>query len=250
MVCIAIFLSKSLHKILTMKNVLLILTGLILLTSCHHITGSGNIVTEKRETGNFKGVSAGGAYEVEIKIGSAVNVEVESDDNFIKYIETKVEDGVLKISTKNRTSFSDGHFKVYVTAPEINSIRSSGAASVKVKDVLKSDGRIMMEASGSADITAEVDAPEVEAEASGASDIALSGRTKNYTASASGSADIKSSNLQTENTDVKASGASSVHVHASVSLKAGASGSASVYYKGGATVQQKTSGAADIKKED
>ena len=135
-------------------------------------------------------------------------------------------------------------------SPEINSIKSSGAASVKVKDVLKSNGRIMMEASGSADITAEVDAPEIKAEASGASDIALSGRTKNYTASASGSADIKSSDLQSENTVVEASGASSVHVYASVSLKAGASGSASVYYKGGATVQQKTSGAADIKKED
>ncbi len=233
-----------------MKNLLLLVTGLIALTSCTHITGSGNIITEKRETGNFKGISTGGSYEVEVKIGPSTSVEVESDDNLIKYIETKVAGGVLIISTKRHRNFVNGHFKVYVTAPEINSLKGSGAASIKVKDVLKSNGKILLEASGSADINAAVDAPEIETEASGASNIELSGRTKNYTAKASGSADIKSSMLQTENSIVKASGASSAHVHASVSLQAEASGSASVYYRGGASVQQKTSGAADIKKEE
>lgn len=231
-----------------MKNVCLIAVffGLV---SCNRITGSGNIVTEKREAGSFKGVSAGGAYEVELRTGPSTIVEVESDDNFLQYIETKVVGNELKISTRSRTSFSDGHFKVYITAPEINSVKSSGAAAIKVKNVLKSNEKILLEASGAADITAEVDAPEIEAEASGASNIELSGRTRNYTAVASGSADIKSSRLQSENTNVKASGASSAHVHASVNLKANASGSAAVYYRGAANVEQKTSGAAGIKKE-
>jgi hypothetical protein len=233
-----------------MKNGLLVIVSALVFVSCYNISGSGNIVNEKRQVGSFKGISTGGAYEVELRKGPSVEVEVESDDNVIKYIETSVEGDVLEIRKKGGGNFMNTHTKIFVTVPEINLLKCSGAASIKTTDVFKSDGKIRLETSGASDVEVQVDAPEVSAKSSGASSIKLGGRTRDYNAAASGSADIKSSGLMTENSVIKASGAADVHVHASVKLNAEASGSASIYYRGGAAVSQKTSGAADVKKED
>lgn len=234
-----------------MRSLLILAAAVMLFSSCQHMTGSGNIVTEKRNPGNFKRIDAGSAIEVELRIGSPVQVEVEADDNLQKIIETRVSGDELNIRTKGSFSINNGHMKVFVTAPEIKAVKSSGAADVKVLDVLKSDDRISFEASGAGNIHATVDAPKIKAEASGAGDIVLSGKTKDYTVSASGGGNVKSADLLTENTDADVSGAGSVHVHASVSLKAEASGAGNVYYRGGATnITKNTSGAGEVKKED
>jgi len=233
-----------------MKQIMFSLFAIMILGACNQMTGSGNIVTEKRHTGNFVGISVGGAFEVEVKKGPETIVEVEADDNVMDFIETKVSGGILKIRTKQGTNFNDAHFKVYVTAPEINSLHASGAANLKVTDQLSGTGKISLDVSGAANIKAAVDAPEVSAELSGAGNIDLSGRTRNYTARVSGSGDLKSGNLQSENTEVRVSGAGTARVHASVSLNADASGAGNIYYKGGAAVQQKKSGAGNIKNEN
>ena len=233
-----------------MKQLLLFAFTLIVLNACHQMEGSGNIVTENRSTGDFKGISAGGAYEVELKNGPVTEVKVEADDNIIGLIETKVSGHTLNITTKNGNNFNNGHYKVYITAPEINEINSSGAASIIIKSTLKNNDKLTLEASGAATISGEADAPSIHAEASGASDIKLSGRTKNYEAEASGSASIKTGDLMSETTKVHASGAATAHVYSSVQLNADADGAASIYYKGEGTTVVKTSGAANIKKDD
>jgi len=233
-----------------MKQVFFFAIMLLLITSgCQQFTGSGNIITQDRQTDPFKGIAAGGAFEVEITNGSSNRVTVECDDNLMPYIKTKVVNGVLKISTSEMGGFNDAHMKIFVTAPEINFIDASGAATFKVSNGLKSDGKINLESSGAASIKAAVDAPQIFVEASGASTIELRGRTRQYTAKASGSADLKTTDLQSETTEVTASGASSAHVHSSVSLKATASGAANIHYRGAGTLQKKTSGAADINPE-
>jgi len=232
-----------------MKNLLILAAIIFSVSSCTHIEGSGNIVTEKRQTGDFKGISVGGSFEVELKTGPT-SVEVEADDNLIKLIETRVSGDILKIEMKEHFSINNGHYKVYITAPEIRTIKCSGAANVKALDVLKSNSKISIDASGAGNVKAEIDAPEVETEASGAGDIELSGRTREYNAKASGSGNIKSSKLLSENTEAEARGAGSVHVHSSVSLQANASGAGSVYYRGGGSVKQSVSGAGSVKSEE
>ncbi len=230
-----------------MKQLLFSFITLLAFASCDQRTGSGDIVTEKRQTGNFSGISVGGAFEVEIRIGPVTIVEVEADDNLIKDIETRVSGDILKISAKNSLGFNNARLKIFVTVPEIRSINTSGAGDVKATDVLKSSGKISLDVSGAGSIKAVVDAPEIYAEASGAGNIELSGRTRDYKLKSSGSSNIKSFDLQSENTEVRASGAGSAHVHASVSLKADASGAGNISYKGGASVQQKTSGAGNVR---
>ncbi|MEJ7588173.1 MAG: DUF2807 domain-containing protein [Ferruginibacter sp.] len=170
-----------------MKQLLCYFFALLALTSCNQRRGSGNIVSENRQTGDFTGVSVGGAFTVEIRNGTGTEVKVEADDNVINFIETSVSGNTLKIRMKDGASFNDAHYKVYITAAEINSVNSSGAATVQVKDELKSKEKISLDVSGAAGIVASVNAPEISAEISGAGNIELSGKTRDYTAEVSGS---------------------------------------------------------------
>jgi hypothetical protein len=233
-----------------MKQFLIFVTSILLLTSCHHITGSGNIVSEKRETGNFTAVSSSEDIDVEIKNGPVTEVTVEADDNMIKYIRTRVADGTLKIDLSGNHSFIDVHTKVYITAPLIERINASSSSDVVVKDVLKSTGRISFNASSSADITADVDAPEIDSHASSSGSVKLSGRTRSHTAEASSAGDIRAYELLSENTKVSASSGANAMVHASVSLNASASSGADISYRGAAAIQKNTSSGGSVERKD
>lgn len=232
-----------------MKNLLIVFASLLFFSACRYRTGSGNIVTEKRSTGSFTGVSAAGGFQVEIKNGPAEEVTVEADDNLIKYIETDVSGGQLRIRLKVH-NVNDAHLKVFITAPEINKLNASAAADIEAKDGLKSSGEINLQASSAAKITTAVDAPSVKADASSAGEISLSGRTKNFTAESSSGSNIKASQLLSENTVATASSGASAHVHASVTLEANASSGGNINYLGGANVKVSQSSGGSVNKED
>lgn len=232
-----------------MRKLLCIAAVIIACTSCRQIHGSGNIVNEKRQVSDFTGIDAGSAFEVEVRSG-ATSVEVEADDNLVKYIETRVSGGKLNIEFKKNYGLSNAHLKVFVSAPSLKSIKSSGAANIKVLDPLKNSEKITLESSGAGNIKAEVDAPEVEAEASGAGTVEVTGRTRTFRATSSGAGNIKAKELLSENTNAKSSGAGNVHVYASVSLTADASGAGNIFYSGGGTVNSHASGAGAVKKEN
>ena len=233
-----------------MKQIIFLFTAVILLNSCDYTTGSGNIITEKRNTGNFSGISVGGSFDVEVKIGPVAEVTVEADDNVIKFVQTTVSGNTLKIRTEGLHSMNNVHLKVYITVPELRSIKASASAGVKVLDVIKGDGKLSFDASSSADIEAEVDAPEVDAEASSSGSVTLSGKTKSYTARVSSSGDIKSFELLTENTNVSANSSGSAQVHASISLTANASSSGDITYRGAANVKKNVSSSGSVEKKD
>ncbi|MBS1510452.1 MAG: DUF2807 domain-containing protein [Bacteroidetes bacterium] len=233
-----------------MKQLFLICSSLVLLfTSCDFETGSGKIVTEKRNTGSFTRIESSAGIDVEVTMGSTSSVEVEADDNVIAHIITDVNGSTLNIHLESRHGFNNAHMKVLVTTPVLKGIKASSSSDIIVKGVIKDDGKISFDASSSADITAEVEAPEVSAEASSSATITLKGRTKNYTADASSSADIKSEDLLSENAKVTANSSGSVDVYASVTLDADASSSADITYSGGATVTSKTNSSGSVEKK-
>jgi hypothetical protein len=233
-----------------MKQLLIFLLTLVTLSSCDHTSGSGNIVSEKRSPGNFKGISVSGGFEVEVKIGPVTEVRVEADDNIIKHIETSVSGNILKIRTEGLHSLSNVHMKVYITTPALTSVKASASAEVNIMDVLAGNDKLSFTASSSGSISAEVDAPEIETDASSAATIKLNGKTKNYNAEASSGADIRSADLLSENTMVSASSGASAHVHASISLKATASSGANISYHGPAAVNKTESSGGSVEKKD
>jgi hypothetical protein len=234
-----------------MKQLTFVTVLLMLLSSCFYNseTGSGKIETEKRNVPAFTGIHASNAIDVEVKMGSPA-IEVEADDNIIQYVNTNVSGNTLQVGIKSGVSLHNAHIKVYITVPELTSVEANSSASVKVLDPITSHSKVSFDASSSAGIDAEVDAPEVNADASSSGSIVLGGRTKNYTAKVSSSAGIKSFELMSENTDVSASSSGTAEVHASITLDAHASSSGDIEYKGGGTVKSNTNSSGSVHKKD
>ncbi len=219
-----------------MKISILIAASLLII-SCDGIngtgvTGNGNIRTEKRNTGNFDGVKTSGSIDVEINNGNEFSVAVENDDNLLQHVVTEVKQGTLNIYYQHGYSIHNDHAKVYVTAPTLDELVISGSANITSQDIIKNSRQIKIHVSGSGDLKAEVDAPQVDASVSGSGNINLSGRTKDFTCSATGSGDLNCGGLESENTTVRVTGSGNAHVFASVHLSASSFGSGDVYYKG------------------
>ena len=83
----------------TTLKLITVLLSLTLLLSCNAnlnlndgIDGSGNIITEKRTVSeSFDKISSSTGVSVIVEQGSPSNIEVETDDNLMKYVITKVE---------------------------------------------------------------------------------------------------------------------------------------------------------------
>jgi hypothetical protein len=215
-----------------MKNFSIFAAGLIFLSSCNVITGNGNIRTENRNTGNFQAVKTSGSIDIEITNGSAYSVSVEDDDNVLPYIVTEMSNGTLNIHYQDATSINNDHAKVYITAPSLDKLSSSGSADIIIKDPLKNAQGIEMNVSGSGSIKGEVDAPSVSVDITGSGNVDLKGRTKDFECTVTGSGDVNCGGLQSENTTVKIMGSGNAHVFASVHLSASSFGSGDIYYGG------------------
>ena len=214
------------------------------------ISGSGNIITQTRSTGDFKRISTSSGFNVELKTGPVTEVVIEADDNVMKYLETSVSGDDLVIGLKGNVSLSNVHLKAYITAPQIDGIKASSGAHVTVTDILKNAGKLSFDASSAGGITANLDAPEVDADASSGATIKLTGKTRSFEATASSGSNIKAGELLSENTKANSSSGSTCTVHASVSLDANASSGASVHYYGAANVQKTVSSGGSVDKKD
>jgi hypothetical protein len=215
-----------------MYKYLVFMLSAFLFYSCENINGSGHIKTERRNVGSFDGVQASGSMDIEVTNGENASVEIEADDNILPYIVTDVGGGMLDIYFKPHFSFTNVHTKIFVTAPNLSRLFVRGSGNINGRNTIHNDRSISTSISGSGDIHADVDAPEVSAEIAGSGNLSLQGRCKNFRGSISGSGDLKCSDLLSENTEVSIFGSGNAHVYSSVRLKASTTGSGDIFYRG------------------
>jgi hypothetical protein len=232
------------------KLIIVLAIASLLFASCRRINGSGNIISEKRNVGNFTGVQTEDVISVEVKNGPETVVDVEADDNVLPHIKTEVKNGQLRVYFKNIMSIGDVHAKVYVTAPVINELDVSGAASINSTGILKTNDKMKLFISGAGNIKAQLDAPDVAVDVSGSGSADLEGRTRHFSTDVSGAGNIKALDLLAETGDAKVSGAGSIRIHASVKLTAKVSGAGDVYYRGNPSLEQSVSGAGSVHKAE
>jgi len=189
------------------------------------VKGSGKTALDVRNVSDFKAVDVGGVFDVEITAQKEFAVEIEADDNLLPLISTEVRNGVLHIGTESKVS-PKSRMVVRVSAPDIDHLDVSGAATVALNNIKNSS---------------------LGLDTSGASKISISGETASFNADISGATKIDAENLKTIDSNLDASGASSVTVNVSGTLRAAASGASNIRYTGSPTsVEKDSSGGARI----
>ncbi len=189
------------------------------------VKGSGQTATEARDLNGFRKIDASGVFQVEIVAQKDFSVEVEADDNLLQYISTEVHRGVLKLETDRKLSTSNP-IRVRISAPDIESIETSGAASVVLTD-LKNGG--------------------LEIDSSGASNVKITGETAKLVVDVSGATRVDAEGLTAENATVEASGASTVDLFVNGNLRTDASGASTIRYAGSPKdIVKKSSGGSSV----
>jgi hypothetical protein len=206
------------------------------LTSCNHnfnfgnsVTGSGNVITEKRNVANFDKVTVSQGLECEVIFSDKSEVTIEADDNLIKGIHTTVQNGTLDITSEYDNYINVKSKRIIVHMPKIVSLESTSGSTLKSGNILNSDDITFKSSSGSY-LEVEVEADKVTLETSSGSEQKVTGKAlKVFTASSSGS-HIDANGLLANEVKAQASSGSSTTVNAAVLLDGKASSGSSITY--------------------
>lgn len=209
--------------------------------------GNGNVVTEVRKADEtFSTVIASEGLDVYVTQDNKTSIKVEADDNIIGLIRTDIKNGVLKIHTEERIGRAKSK-KIFVSLPEISSLKSSSGADLYSTAVIRTD-RLELKSSSGADLRIEVEANEVDCDTSSGADIVVSGKADILYANASSGSDIKAGKLIVVKCIADASSGADIIVNATEELTANASSGGDVRYSGDPIVKKSKSSAGDVSK--
>lgn len=206
---------------------------------------------DERQVSGFSGITISGRHNVYITMGNTESLRLEGDATAINEIETKVEDGVLKIRNKkqmNTRSWNNtGKVNIYIQAKSLNNLVLSGSGNVEVNGKVKS-ANLSNTISGSGSIEVSMEVGNYSAVISGSGKISAKGYAKNAKITIAGSGDFDGHNLKTSNSTAKVSGSGDISIIADKQLDAVVSGSGDIRYSGNATVNSTKSGSGNISK--
>jgi hypothetical protein len=215
--------------------------------------GSGNVITQERTPGSFTGVNLDGRFTYHIAQGATDAVKIETDENLQENIKTSLSGGTLTFNIK------EGDFtklEITIICKDLQNLRATSSCEVYSDNRITSNN-LTITASGAVILKMEVAVQKLETNLSGAADAELSGTAAFHNITTSGAAYLKSTNLETGNTFIKASGAADAKLNVVDSLTGSASGASHIKYKpkpkyvnlaisGAASVNEKSADAMTI----
>lgn len=232
----------------TFKLIILLLT--LSLTSCNGnlnlidgIEGSGNVITEKRNIEPpFTKIQASTGVEVVLEQGAPSEIEVEVDDNLMKYIVTKVENGTLIVKIDGNINTMENAI-IRVKTKTIEGLESSSGASIKTINKLSGTSLTLKTSSGST-IQADLEFEKVSCESTSGSEIKVSGKTLTLNTKSSSGSDIEAQDLAANEIFAQSTSGSNTTVNPIVLLNAKASSGSSIDYvkKPKKVMKEETSG--------
>jgi hypothetical protein len=210
------------------------------------ITGSMNVVTEKREIGSFNSIEASRGIHIELRQGNATGLTIEADDNLVELIVTEVVDGELRIRLKESVRQHKAlHVKVDFVSLEALS-GSSGARFTSPTGIV--GPALLLDLSAGASVELSLDVEKLTVDASSGAHINLSGRVRELFLDSSSGALVNARELKADNATVDASSAAINHVFATYKMSIDASSSAKVnYYGKPATLSKSASSGGTIR---
>ncbi|RJG08321.1 head GIN domain-containing protein [Massilia cavernae] len=211
------------------------------------VRGSGAVKQQSRAVAGFNGLSLSLPAQVELRIGNAEGITIETDDNVLPLVETVVEGGTLKIRpVKRNMSLQPSRLRIVVQARSVERLALGGSGSIR-SDALK--GRKMdidIGGSGSIDVK-RIDADSLSVALGGSGNLtAGGGSTRSLSLSIGGSGDVDLGRVATGSANISVAGSGNATVWARDSLDATIAGSGDVNYYGDPRISRTVVGSGDV----
>lgn len=229
---------------------LMAILSLFIFSSCEKVVGTGPLVTETRNTGNFTGVSVEFGGKVNVHMGSPLKVEVTAQQNIQDVLRTDVVGGVLRIDYKNGVWVkNNSDVVVNITMPYADYLKLSGSGDLDlIGKTVNNSLNVQVSGSGNISIQEVELAGVLDARISGSGDINVYGGTighEELQISGSGTMNLVASQANTA--DARISGSGDIRLKVTQTLDAHISGSGSIFYSGTPLVSTQISGSGKVR---
>jgi hypothetical protein len=199
------------------------------------VRGSGHVVTEERTVADFDRVSLTGAGDVIITQGEAEALTVETDDNLLPYIQTRVKNGTLTLgfaaAARKKNVRPTKGITFHLSVKDLTALQISGAGNMRAAS-LEAD-LLELHLSGVGDFQVDaLAAQELEVNVSGAGNVRLAGQVMEQDVRLTGAGDYRAGELESQTATVQLSGVGTATVWATDSLDTQISGVGEVQYYG------------------
>jgi hypothetical protein len=175
------------------RLVVLILT--IMLSSCTYsqffdsVKGTGMSIDRNFSVSDFKGIDVSGGFDVTLVQGNTESLTLTAQKNLFDHITVKVEDGILKVYTRNNLMATQP-MRARISFKNISNLRVSGGGDV-ISETPVNVEALDVSISGGGDFNSVINSEELKCRISGGGDAEISGKTKNYYLEVSGGGDLK-----------------------------------------------------------
>ncbi len=203
---------------------------------------------QTRELAHFTGLSVGANIRVELRLGDAESVTIETDANLPPMLDTVIENGMLRVRPANNMRFDTRSVRVVVRARQIDHISLGGSASVG-SDTLRAR-KLQIDVSGSGSFNVRsIDAESVSVALSGSGGFKVGGgRVNHLSIVVGGSGDVNAGALRADDVSVSIGGSGKAMVWARDHLSVSIAGSGDVAYYGDPIVRQSVAGSGSVKR--
>lgn len=214
------------------------------------VEGSGDIVTETYDFGDFTGVRLSHSFQAEITFAQEFSVSLDVDDNVLEYVDVDIVGDSLRFRLDGVDSTDDVTLDATITMPDLESLDLSGATRVTVSGFENMDD-LEAELSGASTLEGVLDVTHLDLRLSGASTASLEGGGIEADLDASGASTLDLEDFPLEIAHVEMSGASTGTVNVRDELgPVILSGASHLTYVGTPTLSGvDTSGASSVEPE-
>jgi hypothetical protein len=214
--------------------------------------GAGPMVSRSFPVSGFDKVEAAGPFDVAIRTGAAPSVQARGNQSLIDRLEVVVEDGELRIKTKNKSGWFGWHHNrgkavIDITVPSLQAATLAGAGDITI-DKVQGD-RFEGQLAGAGDLRIDaLDVQKLKLGLAGAgSAVVRSGKAGSADYEIAGSGDVDTSAVPLQDLRISIAGAGSVKAQATGTADVSIMGSGDVGITGGAKCSVSKMGAGDVR---
>ncbi len=195
------------------------------------LDGSGNVIGENHSVTSFNKIIVETDATVILSQDMTQSVHIQADDNLQNIIETKIENGTLKISVPKCLNPTKT-INIFVATKNIDEITLAGNGKIVAPSTISADA-IKFIVTGNGEITIdELHAENIYTQIVGNGKITLAGDAISHTIESIGSGDVYAYKLKAINTKLNVAGAGNCEVCSENQLDVRITGNGTVSYKG------------------
>jgi hypothetical protein len=196
------------------------------------VRGSGVLAQEDRLIGGVTGVSISSIGDLSIALGAQEALRVEAEDNLLPYLDTTVQNGILRIRTQGNVDLEPTLWiEFHLTATTLDRIVHSGVGNVVGTNLTLNELTVTHTGVGEVRLP-NLDVTQLNVGMSGVGNMEASGTAAAQDVTVSGIGDYEAENLSSVDADVLITGLGSATVRVSGTLDVTITGTGSVFYYG------------------